>query len=163
MITRGAQGRPSPLVKISVRLGGSAPLKLLHWLRFSEFIGLLFNIVFDVITEDVREEPPWCVLYADDIVLVTEERRQLERKLEEWRVTLENRGMKISRSKTDYFTTDTSGDQQATIRLNGEMLKRVKSFKYLGSMVEETGEMGNEVHFRIQCGWNNWRKVSGVM
>ena len=71
--------------------------------------------------------------------------------------------MKISRSKTEYFTTDTSGDQQATIRLNGEMLKRVKSFKYLGSMVEETEEMGNEVNFQIQCGWNNWRKVSGVI
>jgi len=68
--------------------------------------------VFDVITEDVREEPPWCVLYSDYIVLVTEKRRQLERKLEEWRVALENRGMKISRSKTEYFTTDTSGDQQ---------------------------------------------------
>ena len=53
--------------------------------------------------------------------------------------------MKISRSKTEHFTTDTNGDQQATIRLNGEMLKRVKSFKYLGSMVEETGEMGKEV------------------
>ena len=87
----------------------------------------------------------------------------MERKLEEWRVALENRGMKIRRSKTEYFTTDTSGDQQATIRLNGEMLKRVKSFKYLGSMVEETGEMGNEVNFRIQCGWNNWRKVSGAI
>ena len=44
---------------------------------------LLFNVVFDVITENVREEPPWCVLYADEIVLVTEEKRQLERKLEE--------------------------------------------------------------------------------
>ena len=95
--------------------------------------------MFYVITEDVREEPLWCVLYADDIVLVTKERRQLERKLEEWRVALENRGMKISRYKTEYFTTDTSGDQQATIRLNGKMLKRVKSLKYLGSMVKETG------------------------
>lgn len=124
---------------------------------------LLFNIVFDVITENVREEPPWCVLYADDIVLVTERRGQLERKLEEWRVALESRGMRISRSKTEYFTTDTRGDQQATIRLNGEKLKRVKTFKYLGSMVDETGEMEKEVNFRIQCGWNNWRQVSGVI
>ena len=23
--------------------------------------------------------------------------------------------------------------------------------------------MGNEVNFRIQCGWNNWRRVSGVI
>ncbi|XP_063590454.1 uncharacterized protein LOC134767383 [Penaeus indicus] len=49
---------------------------------------LLFNIVFDVITENVREDPPWCILYADDIVLVTESRRTPERKLEEWRVAL---------------------------------------------------------------------------
>ena len=62
---------------------------------------LLFNIVFDVITKNVREEPPWCLLYADDIVLVTEENRQLERKLEEWRVALESRGMKVSRSKME--------------------------------------------------------------
>ncbi|XP_063602488.1 uncharacterized protein LOC134778568 [Penaeus indicus] len=71
--------------------------------------------------------------------------------------------MRISRSKTEYFTTDTSGDQQATIKLNGTDLKRVKTFKYLGSVVNETVGMEKEVNFRIQCGWNNWRKVSGVI
>ena len=76
---------------------------------------------------------------------------------------MENRRLKISRSKTEYFTTDTSGNQQATIRLNGERLRRVKTFKYLGSMVNEAAEMETEVNFRIQCGWNNWRKVSGVL
>ncbi|XP_063859173.1 uncharacterized protein LOC135100139 [Scylla paramamosain] len=30
-------------------------------------------------------------------------------------------------------------------------------------MVDETGEMEKEVNFRIQCGWNNWRQVSGVI
>ena len=95
---------------------------------------------------------PWRVLYADEIVLVTVEKRKLERKLEEWRVALESRGMKISRSKMEYFTTDTSGDQQAKIRLNGEMLKRVKIFKYLGSTVDETVEMDKEVNFRIHSG-----------
>ena len=29
----------------------------------------LFNIVFDAITENIRGDPPWCVLYADDIIL----------------------------------------------------------------------------------------------
>ena len=55
--------------------------------------------------------------------------------------------MKNSRTKTESFTTDTSGGQQATIGLNGEMLKRLKTFKYLGSMVDETVEMGKEVNF----------------
>ena len=30
-------------------------------------------------------------------------------------------------------------------------------------MVDETVEMEKEVNFRIQCGWSNWRKVSGVI
>ena len=78
-------------------------------------------------------------------------------------IALENREMKISRSKAEYFTTDTSGNQQAAIRLNGEILKRGKTFKHLGSMVDETVKMENEVYFCIQCGWNNWWKVSGVI
>ena len=95
----------------------------------------LFNIVFDVITEDVRGEPPWCVLYADDIILVTENRRTLERKLEEWRLVLESRGMRISRDKTEYFTTNTEGDPTQTIELDGVSLKRVKTLKYLGYQI----------------------------
>ena len=27
----------------------------------------IFNIVMDVITQDLRETVPWCILYADDI------------------------------------------------------------------------------------------------
>ncbi|XP_042889881.1 uncharacterized protein LOC122264867 [Penaeus japonicus] len=44
---------------------------------------------------------------------------------------------------------------------HGVNLKRVKTFKYLWSMVDQTERMEKEVNFRIQCGWNNWRKVSG--
>jgi hypothetical protein len=31
---------------------------------------LLFNIVFDIVTEVVRENPPWGLPYADDIELI---------------------------------------------------------------------------------------------
>ena len=124
---------------------------------------LLFNIVFDVITENVREDPPWCIIYADDVVLVAEDRVGVERKLYEWRNALESRGMRISRTKTEYFTTDLNGNQDETVRLDGEDLKRVESFKYLGSVVDATADTGKEVNYRIQCGWNNWRKVSGVI
>ena len=75
----------------------------------------------------MREEPPWCVFYADDIILVTESREALQRNLERWRSLLESRGMKISRKKKEYMTTDLEGDQEATIHLGGIRLNRVKS------------------------------------
>jgi hypothetical protein len=51
---------------------------------------LLFDIVFDVVTEWVRENPPWCLLYADDIVLIEQSRKELERESEKWRYALES-------------------------------------------------------------------------
>ena len=123
----------------------------------------LFNIVFDVVTEGVRESPPWCVLYADDVIIVTESRGDLETKLERWRQALESRGLRISRSKTEYMTTDLEGDQEETIQLEGSNLKRVTSFKYLGSMTQSSGDLDKEIAHRVQSGWNNWRKITGVV
>ena len=44
----GLRGR-SPLVKISAHFGGSAPLKLLHCLGFSEFIGLASKVLWSTV------------------------------------------------------------------------------------------------------------------
>ncbi|XP_064088416.1 uncharacterized protein LOC135202894 [Macrobrachium nipponense] len=49
----------------------------------------IFNIVIDVMSKDVREAVPWCILYADDIVLCSEGREELEERLERWRAALE--------------------------------------------------------------------------
>ncbi|MCJ8739512.1 hypothetical protein PDJAM_G00048010 [Pangasius djambal] len=50
-----------------------------------------------------------------------------------------------------------------TVRLQGEEVKKVQEFKYLGSTVQSNGECGKEVKKRVQTGWNGWRKVSGVL
>ncbi|WP_435316542.1 hypothetical protein, partial [Klebsiella pneumoniae] len=60
------------------------------------------------------------------------------------------------------MTTDLEGDQDATIHLDGRNLKRVANFKYLGSVTQSSGDMDREVTHRIQSGWNNWRKITGV-
>lgn len=121
----------------------------------------LFNLIMDVLAQGVRDQSPWCMLFADDIVLCSTRREEVERKLEEWRGAMEDRGLKISRKKTEYLRF--SEDQNSEISLEGERLKRVEKFKYLGSVVTEDGELDVEINHRIQAGWRNWRKVSGVL
>ena len=48
VISRGAQG-VGPLVELSAHIGGSAPLKLLHWLGFSEFIDLASKVICSIV------------------------------------------------------------------------------------------------------------------
>ena len=113
---------------------------------------LLFNIVFGVLTEAVRENPPWCFLYADDVVILAKSKNALQAELERWRETLESRGLIISRSKMEYMTTDLDGDQDATIQIGGRDLKRVTSFKYLGSVTQASSELEKEINYRTQSG-----------
>ena len=40
---------------------------------------------------------------------------------------------------------------------------RVKEFKYLGSTVQESGGCEREVKKRVQAGWKEWKRVSGVI
>ncbi|KAK3543056.1 hypothetical protein QTP70_010554 [Hemibagrus guttatus] len=123
----------------------------------------LFAIVMDQLSEEVRQESPWTMMFADDIVICSESREQVEESLERWRFALERRrGMKVSRSKTEYMCVN-EREGSGTVRLQGEEMKKVQEFKYLGSTVQSNGECGNEVKKRVQAGWNGWRKVSGVL
>ena len=79
---------------------------------FSIIIGLhqesalspfLFVIVMDKLTRAIQDEIPWCMLFADDIVLVDETRAGVNTKLELWGQTLESRGFRLSRAKTEYM------------------------------------------------------------
>ncbi|KAF7658937.1 hypothetical protein LDENG_00005840 [Lucifuga dentata] len=122
----------------------------------------LFAVVMDRLTDEVRQESPWTMMFADDIVICSESREQVEENLERWRYALERRGMKVSRSKTEYMAVN-ERDSSGMVRLQGIEIKKVEDFKYLGSTVQSNGECGKEVKKRVQAGWNGWRKVSGVM
>ena len=88
-------------------------------------------------------------------------RDHVERKLGEWRRAMEERGLKISRRKTEYLGCNEH--QDAENRLLGETVKRLKTFKYLGSTLAEDGELVAEVTHRVQSGWKNWKRVSVVL
>ncbi|KAK3530789.1 hypothetical protein QTP70_002822 [Hemibagrus guttatus] len=104
----------------------------------------LFAILMDQLSEEVRQESPWTMMFADDIVICSESREQVEEYLERWRFALERRGMKVSHSKTEYMCVN-EREGSGTVRLQGEEVKKVQEFKYSGSTVQSNGECGKEV------------------
>ena len=54
----------------------------------------LFAVIMERVTDEVRREPPWTMLFGDDIVICEETGEEVERKLECWRYALK-RWMKV--------------------------------------------------------------------
>ena len=113
-------------------------------------------------TDEVRREPPWTMLFGDDIVICKETREEVEQTLDCWRYALERIGIKVSRSKTEYLCVN-GGNKDETIMLEDTKVPRIKEFKYLCSTVQESSSCEREIKKRVRAGWYEWRKVSGVI
>jgi hypothetical protein len=68
---------------------------------------------------------------------------------------MEERGLKISRKKTEYVVVGKDDDMANVNLLNNEELKKVNSFKDLGSHMIRDGSLEYENKHRIQSGWRN--------
>ncbi len=55
------------------------------------------------------------MMFADDIVICCENQEEVETELKRWRYSLERRGLKVSRTKTEYMCLN--GGDGETIRL----------------------------------------------
>lgn len=61
----------------------------------------LFVMVMDSLTDEVRHESPWAMIFVENIVMCSETREQVEEIPERWRYALERGGMKVTRRKTE--------------------------------------------------------------
>ena len=69
----------------------------------------LFALVMDEVTRNIQGDILWCMLFADDVVLMDESQARVNRKLELWRQTLESKDFRLSRTKTEYMRCDFGG------------------------------------------------------
>ena len=123
---------------------------------------LLFIIIMDVLTENIENDPPWAMIFTEDMVLCAMTREEVEEDLETWRVVFERHGLKISRTKTEYLPSP-ANDTGTTVNIVDADLPTVTSFKYLGSLFTSEGGSQADVNNIIRIGWMKWKEVSGVM
>ena len=136
----------------------------------------LFLILMDVLTEGVRKEIPESMMFADDIVLCGGREVDMTEYLDTWRKSLEERGMRICRPKTQYmdfnFVQNQQGNREPVMILGknwkelltsntSERVWKRKVVWKLGSQSgwEQAGEIGrNAAEYCATEGCqSNWR------
>jgi hypothetical protein len=105
------------------------------------------------------------MLFADDVVLVDETRAGVNGKLELWKDALESKGFRISRTEAEYMMCDFSmtGHEDGVVSLDGQVVAKKKTFRYLGSMLQKDGDIDEDVRHTISAGWLKWRQAFGVL
>ncbi|GER38520.1 1-deoxy-D-xylulose 5-phosphate reductoisomerase [Striga asiatica] len=93
----------------------------------------LFALVMDEVTRDIQGDIPWCMLFADDVVVVDESRA----------------GM--------------ASHDDGAVTLDGQVVAKKETFRYLGSMIQNDGGIDGDVRHRIAVDWLKWRQASNVL
>ena len=89
---------------------------------------LIFAVVVDVVIEHAREGLLNEILYADDLVLMSESMDDLRERFQKWRSALEGKGLKVNVGKTKMMVSETEGEiVLSKIDLCGICGKRVGS------------------------------------
>ena len=69
--------------------------------------------------------------------------------------TLEFKGFRLSRTKTEYMRCDFDGaaQEERDVSLEGQVVPKNDIFQYLGSMVQRDRDINANISHRIKAGW----------
>jgi hypothetical protein len=68
---------------------------------------------------------------------------------------LEAKGFRLIRSKTEYTKCDfgATTHEEGDVRLDGQVVPKKYTFRYLGSMLQKNEDIDEDVSHRIKAGW----------
>ena len=61
----------------------------------------LFVVVLDTVSTYIQDQPPWLMMYANNIAFIDENLLMLEHRANLWKDMLENGGLKLNLSKNE--------------------------------------------------------------
>ena len=86
---------------IRIKQGSSEEFEIKVGVHLGSILSpLLFVAVMEVVTQKVRDSLPWELLYADDLVLVAQSIEELREKVQQWKICMESKGLKMNIDKT---------------------------------------------------------------
>src|SRR5687768_5982162 len=112
---------------------------------------LLFIIVINFLTSKLIQELLLSLLFAEYVGLASERVAKLQEVFDKWKNILEDHGLRVSESKTEYMFLPFSDPEGPSpdIMINGNVMPKCTSFKYLGSIINKAGSCDEDVNHRI--------------
>ena len=132
----------------------------------SAISSLLSIIIMDVLASEIDTEPPWAMLFADELVLCETSKAAVERELEVWRDQFEKHGLRVSQTKTAYMPCndyDNNSRNYEEIQLGVDKLNTVTTCKYSGSIFHSNGGAERDISNRVKLAWMTWKQLTSVL
>ncbi|CAG5055796.1 unnamed protein product [Parnassius apollo] len=77
------------------------------------------------------------------------------------REALENGGLKLNVAKTEYIACNST--DLTSLRIGDDTVERTDNFRYLGSVLDASGDIDRDIKARISAAWPKRREVTGVI
>nr|GEU45745.1 probable methyltransferase PMT11 [Tanacetum cinerariifolium] len=101
----------------------------------------LFALILDELSRGIQEDITLCLIFADNIVLVSKSMKGLNNGPENLREALVDNDLRGSREKAKYLKCDRieiAHDEELDIYIRDKILPPKESFRYLGSMIHKS-------------------------
>lgn len=101
------------------------------------------------------------MLFADDIVICTEDCETWQASFEQWQHCFEQAGLSVNVGKTEDMM---SGGKGLNIEdIAGREIRRIKQFKYLGLLVVDDSALISDAQHYTKAVWCKWWELTPVL
>jgi hypothetical protein len=100
--------------------------------------------------------------FADDIALISTTLQEAQKLLDKVSLTSDRYGQEISQAKTEWMRARPKAEaiRKELIKLNGEPLKQVETFKYLGANIAANGDCTQDIRIRTSTALRSMADLS---
>ena len=87
----------------------------------------MFITIMDTLTEEVRSDISWELIFEDDIALLAEYEEELQKKVQRWQTSLIKGELKMNAEKSETLVSEREGDTKIKVKdVNGVLLPGVQ-------------------------------------
>lgn len=104
------------------------------------------------------------LMYADDIVLIADKAKKMQKLIDIWTSEVEAMGMTINESKTKTMQIQrNNGNNTQDFTCKGKKLESVTNFEYLGTIISSDGRIEPEIANKIKKATNIYYAINRTL